>query len=206
MSRSRVIASIFIITFLFMCLTAYFVPGWLGRGTAFLFTVLIVLGVVLAAVLSAIVTKQMKAPPVQQPVAREPEKAKVAPAAIDEKAVQILSILQKKGRLIDFLQEDISSYQDSQIGAAVRNIHKGCKEALAEHVALKPVLKEAEGATVAVEKGFDPSAIRLTGNVVGTPPFKGRLAHSGWKVVRTNLSPIPRDQDASIIEPAEVEL
>ena len=206
MSRSGVIAAIFIITFLFMCLIAFFVPGWLGRGTTFLVIALIILGFVLAAILSAVVTKQIKAPPIQQPVPREPEKPATAPSAIDEKAVQILSILQKKGRLIDFLQEDISGYQDSQIGAAVRNIHKGCREALAEYIALKPVMKEAEGALVAVEKGFDPSAVRLTGNVVGTPPFKGKLTHSGWRVIKTNLPPIPQNQDTSIIEPAEVEL
>lgn len=206
MSRSGVIAAIFIITFLFMCLIAFFVPGLLERGTTFLFTALIILGFVLAAILSAVVTKQIKAPPIQQPVPREPEKPAIAPSAIDEKAVQILSILQKKGRLIDFLQEDISGYQDNQIGAAVRNIHKGCREALAEYIALKPVMKETEGALVAVEKGFDPSAVRLTGNVVGAPPFKGKLTHSGWRVIKTNLPPIPQNQDTSIIEPAEVEL
>ena len=206
MSRSRAIAAIFIITFLFMCLIAFLVPGWLGRGTTFLVIALIILGFVLAAVLSAVVTKQIKAPPIQQPIPRESEKPAIAPSAIDEKAVQILSILQKKGRLIDFLQEDISGYQDNQIGAAVRSIHKGCREALAEYFALKPVMKEAEGALVAVEKGFDPSAVRLTGNVVGTPPFKGKLTHSGWRVIKTNLPPIPQNQDTSIIEPAEVEL
>ncbi len=206
MSRSGVIAAIFIITFLFMCLIAFFVPGWLGRGTTFLVIALIALGIVLAAILSAVVTKQIKEQPIQQPVPGEPEKPAIAPFAVDEKAVQILLILQKKGRLIDFLQEDISGYQDSQIGAAVRNIHKGCREALAEYFTLKPVMKEAEGAQVAVEKGFDPSAVRLTGNVVGTPPFKGKLTHSGWRVIKTKLPPIPQNQDTSIIEPAEVEL
>ncbi len=206
MSRSGVIAAIFIITFLFMCLIAFFVPGWLGRGTTFLVIALIALGFVLAAILSAVVTKQIKAQPIQQPVPGEPEKPAIAASAVDEKAVQILSILQKKGRLIDFLQEDISGYQDSQIGAAVRNIHKGCREALAEYFTLKPVMKEAEGAQVAVEKGFDPSAVRLTGNVVGSPPFKGKLTHSGWRVIKTSLPPIPQNQDTSIIEPAEVEL
>ncbi len=206
MSRSGFIAAIFMITFVFMCLIAILVPGWLGRGTTFLFIALIMLGFVLAAILSAVVTKQIKAPTIQQPLPREREKPAPAPSAVDEKAVQILSILQKKGRLIDFLQEDISGYQDNQIGAAVRNIHKGCREALAEYFALQPVMKEAEGAMVAVEKGFDAAAVRLTGNVVGTPPFKGKLTHSGWRVIKTNLPPIPQNQDTSIIEPAEVEL
>jgi hypothetical protein len=197
MSRSAAIATMFIITLLFMCLIAFLVPGWVERGTPFLAGVLVGLGVVLAAVLSTIV---------QKPAPGEPEKPAAAPSVVDEKAVHILSILQKKGRLIDFLNEDIGGYQDSQIGAAVRNIHKGCREALAEYFELKPVIKENEGAVVTVEKGFDPSAVRLTGNVAGAPPFKGTLAHSGWRVVKTNLPPIPQSQDTSIIEPAEVEL
>jgi hypothetical protein len=67
-------------------------------------------------------------------------------------------------------------------------------------------MKQAEGTQVSIEKGFDPSAVRLTGNVVGAPPFKGKLTHSGWRVIKTNLPPLPQNQDTSIIEPAEVEL
>jgi len=124
----------------------------------------------------------------------------------DKKIVQLLAILQKKGRLIDFLQEDISGYEDGQIGAAVRNIHKGCREAIAEHISLGPVMNEAEGSDITVEEGFDPSAIRLTGNVAGSPPFKGVLRHCGWRVSKTEVPSLPGNQDGSIIEPAEVEM
>ena len=130
----------------------------------------------------------------------------VETAPFDEKVVQVLSILQKKGRLIDFLQEDITAYEDSQIGAAVRNIHKGCQEAIAEHVTIGPVMKEAEGNDITVEEGFDPSAVRLTGNVAGSPPFNGVLRHCGWRVLKTDVPPLPKNQDLSIIEPAEVEM
>lgn len=127
-------------------------------------------------------------------------------APFDEKAVQVLSILQKKGRLIDFLQEEITGYEDSQIGAAVRNIHKGCNEAISEYVTIEPLMKETEGSDISVEEGFDPSAIRLTGNVAGAPPFKGVLRHCGWRVSSTRLPALPKNQDLSVIEPAEVEM
>src|SRR5436309_2326980 len=78
-------------------------------------------------------------------------------------AVQLLAILQREGRLLDFLQEEIDGYSDDQIGAAVRDIHRGCKKALAEHAPLSPVLPGEENASVRVDAGFDPSRIRLVG-------------------------------------------
>lgn len=124
----------------------------------------------------------------------------------DEKAVQVLSLFQKKGRLIDFLQEDITSYDDAMIGQAVRTIHQGCKEVLAEYMKVEPVMKEAEGQTVTLESGFDPSAVRLTGNVAGSAPFRGHLRHCGWRVSATTLPDLPKNQDLTVVEPAEVEI
>ncbi|MEW6439539.1 MAG: DUF2760 domain-containing protein [bacterium] len=122
-------------------------------------------------------------------------------------AVQILSILQRKGRFIDFLQEDLGPYDDSQIGAAVRSIHQGCKEALTEHLTLRPVVEGEEGAEVNVPPGFNPEAIQLIGDVRGSPPFKGVLRHRGWRVERLEL---PRrtsgDREENILAPAEVEI
>lgn len=122
-------------------------------------------------------------------------------------AIQMLSLLQRQGRLIDFLQEDLSLYEDAQIGAAVRNIHEGCKTAIAEHVQLEPIFKEEEGAEVKVSSGFDSNAVRLTGNVVGDPPFRGTLRHRGWRAVRIELPRPTSDQKEDwIVAPAEVEL
>jgi Domain of unknown function (DUF2760) len=121
-------------------------------------------------------------------------------------AVQLLAILQREGRLLDFLQEDVDGYADAQIGAAVRDIHRGCKKALAEHMPLEPVLREKENAQVRVDPGFDPSRIRLVGNVVGEPPFTGALRHHGWRIGKVTL-PVPaRGTDPSVVAPAEVEL
>ncbi len=122
-------------------------------------------------------------------------------------AVQILSILQRQGRMIDFLQENLDAYEDAQIGAAVRSIHQGCRSALAEHIELVPIYEDAEGEAVTVPEGFDAGQVRLTGSVSGEPPFRGVLQHRGWRVRRIDLpkmtEPIEKDW---IIAPAEVEV
>lgn len=122
-------------------------------------------------------------------------------------AIQILSILQRQGRLVDFLQEDLSLYEDGQIGAAVRSIHQDCKEALLQNIGLEAVFGEEEGARVKIEPGFDPKAVRLTGDVKGDPPFEGVLRHRGWRVVRVDLPLKSPDREADwILAPAEVEI
>ncbi|MGI9174311.1 MAG: DUF2760 domain-containing protein [Rhodothermales bacterium] len=120
-------------------------------------------------------------------------------------AIQVLSILQRQGRLLDFLQEDIQGFDDAQIGAAVRGVHEGCRKALAEHITLEPVLDQPEGSTVTIEPGFDAHAIQLTGHVAGDPPFTGELRHRGWRVDRIDLPELMRTQDR-IAAAAEVEV
>jgi hypothetical protein len=121
-------------------------------------------------------------------------------------ALRLLALLQREGRLLDFLLEDIQGYGNEQIGAAVRDIHKNCQKAIKDHVVLEPVLKDAEGATVQVPTGFDPSAVRLTGNVTGQPPFKGTLQHHGWRAKELKLAAPAEGQDEFVLQPAEVEL
>jgi hypothetical protein len=120
--------------------------------------------------------------------------------------LRMLALLQREGRLLDFLLEDIKAYSDEQVGAAVRDIHRQCQSALNEHLVLEPVLPKEEGAPVEVPPGFNPSAIRLTGNVTGQPPFKGTLQHHGWRVREIKLAAPPEGQDEFILMPAEVEL
>lgn len=120
--------------------------------------------------------------------------------------LRFLALLQREGRLVDFLLEDIQGYPDAQIGAAVRDIHRQCQAALKEHLALQPVLPQAEGSPVEVPAGFDPSAVRLTGNVTGQPPFRGTLQHHGWRVTEIKLAPPPEGQDELVLMPAEVEI
>jgi hypothetical protein len=120
--------------------------------------------------------------------------------------LRFLALLQRDGRLVDFLLEDIQAYPDAQIGAAVRDIHRQCQAALKEHLVLEPVMPQAEGATVEVPRGFDPSAVRLTGNVSGEPPFRGTLQHHGWRVREIKLAAPPEGQDEMVLMPAEVEI
>jgi hypothetical protein len=126
--------------------------------------------------------------------------------APDTAAVQLLALLQKEGRLLDFLQEEIGAYSDEQIGAAVRDIHRSCRKVLEEHVGLEPVLPGEEESAVTVEPGFDPSRIRLIGNVTGEPPFAGVLKHHGWRATALSLPKTPQGFDPTVVAPAEVEL
>ncbi|WP_435016637.1 DUF2760 domain-containing protein [Tundrisphaera sp. TA3] len=121
--------------------------------------------------------------------------------------LRVLAVLQRDGRLIDFLQEDIDPYPDDQIGAAVRDIHRGCRKALRDYLTIMPILPGIEDETVTVTPEFDPAAIRLTGNVQGGPPFTGVLKHHGWRVEEVHLPALPgaRD-DSSVLAPAEVEI
>lgn len=135
-----------------------------------------------------------------EPAPEEDEAQRIAPA------VQMLGLLQKEGRLLDFLQEDIDAYTDEQVGAAVRNIHRDCRKVLQESVGVRPVLDGEEDGPVTVEAGFDPSRVRLIGNVTGDPPFSGVLRHHGWRAASINLAELPEGHDPSVIAPAEVEL
>ena len=120
--------------------------------------------------------------------------------------VRMLALLQREGRLVDFLLENIDSYSNDQVGAAVRDIHRQCQKALKQHLVLGPIFKEAEGETVQVPVGFDPALVQLTGNVTGEPPFHGSLRHHGWRVEEILLNPPREGQDEFILQPAEVEL
>jgi hypothetical protein len=128
-----------------------------------------------------------------------------APESYD-RAVQMLALLQRDGRLIDFLAENISAYPDTQLGAAVRTIHETCRQALDRYVKLEPILDSEEDQPVTVQAGFDPAAIKLIGNVVGEPPVRGMLRHKGWRVQEVNLPPLPQATGRMVIAPAEVEL
>ena len=145
--------------------------------------------------------------PAPAPVETKPTPPPPPPEPDETPAIQLLAILQRKGRLVDFLQEDLSAYADDQIGAAVRPIHEGCKQALAETMTLEPVMADAEGSTVTVQPGFDATTVRLTGNVSGEPPFRGTVQHRGWRVKSIDLPKRTKsDAGAMVVAAAEVEI
>jgi len=133
-----------------------------------------------------------------------------APAASGQSAkdgaLQLLGLLQREGRLVDFLREPIDGYDDATVGAAVRDIHRGCKKALAEHFTLEPVMGGAENERVSVAQGFDAQRIRLVGEVKGQPPFSGTLRHHGWAATKIKLPTVTGTVDHSVVAPAEVEI
>ncbi|MEM5277729.1 DUF2760 domain-containing protein [Cupriavidus taiwanensis] len=154
------------------------------------------------AVQAAPVTAPAPAP-VAAPVAEPaPALKEASPVA----ALQLLGLLQRDARFVDFVEEDIARYADAEIGAAARLVHDGCRAVLREHFTIRPVRAEAEGSRVTLADGFDASAIRLTGNVVGSAPFHGAISHRGWKVEEVRLPRLAERHDASVIAPAEVEL
>jgi hypothetical protein len=138
------------------------------------------------------------------------EVPKPAPVVVKEvspdAALQLLGLLQRGGRLIDFTQENLAAYSDADIGAAARLVHEGCRKVLQEHFTIAPVRTEGEGSRITLNEGFDASAIRLTGNVTGKPPFQGSISHRGWRATEVRLPKLVERHDASILAPAEVEL
>jgi hypothetical protein len=133
-----------------------------------------------------------------------PEPAR--PAKPDPAPIRLLTVLQREGRLVDFLLENLAGASDQQIAAGVREIHRKCQKALQEHLDLVPVLPEGEDEPVDVPAGFDPSAVQLLGNVTGQPPFKGKVQHPGWRVKEIRLTKAAEGVDELVVQPAEVEL
>jgi hypothetical protein len=121
-------------------------------------------------------------------------------------ALQLLALLQREARLIDFTRESLAGYDDAQIGAAARLVHEGCAKVLREHFDIVPVRSETEGSRVTLPAGFDAAAVKLTGNVTGRAPFTGSLAHRGWRAAEVKLPRLAEGHDARVLAPAEVEL
>jgi hypothetical protein len=108
--------------------------------------------------------------------------------------------------MVDFLQEDLTSFSDEEVGAAARVVHSGGKKVITEYFALSPIRSEDEETRVTIEEGFDSQSVRLTGNVTGNAPFSGTLIHKGWKADKVTLPKLSENYNASVIAPAEVEL
>ncbi len=154
--------------------------------------------------------------PIVKVIEKIVEVEKLVPAPIPEPvilkettpdaALQLLGLLQKNARFIDFIQEDIASYSDADVGVAARVVHEGCKKAVHEHFTLAPIRTELEGNKVTLPAGFDAASVRLTGNIVGSAPFTGTLVHKGWQVTDVRLAKLTQTHNANIVAPAEVEL
>jgi hypothetical protein len=185
---------------------------------------LILITVLLAMVVSIIRCKKKtaiaQAAPAPEPEVKivekivEVEKVVQAPApepivlkeATPDAALQLLGLLQKEARFIDFIKEDIAFFSDSDIGVAARVVHEGCNKAINEHFTLAAIRNEQEGSKITLPESFDAATVRLTGNIVGTAPFTGTLVHKGWQVTSIKLPKLTLGHNAAIVAPAEVEL
>jgi hypothetical protein len=136
-----------------------------------------------------------------------PAAAPVPAARPSDGALQILGLLQRDSRLIDFLMEDIAAYSDEQVGSAVRNLHEQCRESLNRYVSLAPVIDGVEGSFTKLETS-DPATVKLLGNVpVNGKASGGLLRHKGWRADKVDLPPLPPSaRTVSVIAPAEVEI
>ena len=141
--------------------------------------------------------------PVQTPA---PGPAVIPPAGTPaDGAVQLLALLQRDARLLDFLMEDLAGYGDAQVGAAVREVHAGARNALRQYLEIEPVLDGAEDQLVTLP-AVDPSEVKLVGRVAGQPPVRGTLRHRGWRSARVQLPGLPPPGARQVIAPAEVEV
>jgi len=148
-------------------------------------------------------------PPELKPPAPSPKPAAVKPEPPPPPnpahALQLLAILQRDSRLLDFLMEDIASFDDDQIGAAVRSLHDQARDSLARYLSLQPIIDGVEGAYTRPATA-DPAAVKFIGNVPATRPEGGLLRHKGWRAAKVELPPLNPKQDAAIIAPAEIEI
>ena len=152
--------------------------------------------------LSAEVLGDLKLAHREQAVPAKPAAPSRTPA---DGALQILTILQRDSRLVDFLMEDIASYSDDQVGAAVRELHDQCRDSIARYVILQPVIDGVEGTPVKAPSN-DPRVVRFIGNVPATPPSGGTLRHKGWRAAKVDLPSLAAKDDATIVAPAEIEI
>ena len=143
-------------------------------------------------------TKKSAAPP--KPAAPPPPVHTTSDGAL-----QFLGILQRDSRLVDFLMEDIKSYSDDQVGAAVRELHDHCRDAVARYITLQPVIDGVEG-TFAKAPSKDPNVVKFIGNVPAKTPDGGTLRHKGWRAAKIDLPTLAAQQDATILAPAEIEI
>ena len=127
-----------------------------------------------------------------------------APPDPNGAALRLLSLLQREGRFVDFLQQDVAAFNDADVGAAARVVHEGCRRALRAHARVVSVRSEAEGATLTLERASDD--VKLVGNVAGSAPFHGVLRHRGWRVEELSLPKVVGAQDPTLVAPAELEL
>jgi hypothetical protein len=145
-------------------------------------------------------------PAAEKPERKEPERKTPVAQYHRDGALSLLALLQREGRFVDFVRDSVDGASDADIGAAAREVHRGCRKVMDQHLSFEPVMPGNEEEKVSVPKGFDPAEVRLIGEAKGEPPFRGTLRHHGWRVVDAKLPTLAEGIDRTVIAPAEVEL
>ena len=189
-------------------ITEYYIPVSIGLALVFV----LLLWLCLRLSFSGAIKKRLPEPSrdIQDSRVRKAAPEGPDPATVKRNQerlyLHLFSILQREGRLMDFFAEDIDEYDDEDIGAAVRNIHENCRKIVDKYLTAKSILTDDEDSEITVAPGFDPNAIKLTGNVTGNPPFRGIVRHKGWKAEKLDMPTLSGERDSRIIAPAEVEI
>lgn len=142
--------------------------------------------------------------PESLPAAPAPPPVVVEQATPADGALQLLSILQREGRFVDFVEQDVTTFSDQDVGAAARLVHEGCRRALHAHARVVSVRPETEGAPLTLPQASND--VKLVGNVAGSAPFRGVLRHRGWRVEELKLPVRIGAHDPRVVAQAELEL
>lgn len=140
------------------------------------------------------------------PDAKKMSPLETKPQPSDNSALLLVSALQREGRFVDFIQQEVATFSDEEVGAAARVVHQGCSKALKNMFSFKPVRGEAEGTTITLSKGFDAERNRLVGNVVENQEYRGTLKHGGWEITEVRLPRLQTGTNPKIVTPAEIEI
>ena len=139
--------------------------------------------------------------------AQTPAKPLTPPKPSRSEAISLLAALQREARLIDLVSESLADYSDEQIGGAAREVLEESGKVINRMFALKPISTAEDGSEISTPDSFDPAEYRLTGNVTGEPPFKGQLAHHGWKATKCEVPAWNGSGKAKhIVAPVEIEI
>jgi hypothetical protein len=128
---------------------------------------------------------------------------------VDAEILHLMRLLQEKGRLVDFLMEDITSYQDNQVASAARVVHQGCRNLLQQYFEIASIHDAPEGAEIDLNGDFDRQRYRLLGSIPKADSYRGKVVHRGWQ---TKSIKLPRVQDeeeslnTNVISPVDVEV
>lgn len=178
---------------------------WLYRDVA----VMILAAFIAVQSLIGLRGRKNVAPRAAEPPRPEPPKPTRMEQSQTGEALILLSLLQEKGRFLDYLMEDITAFNDAQVAAASRVVHQGCAAVIKECLALSPAHSGKEGERITIEKSADRHQYRLLGKVPGAPPYSGVMVHRGWKTTKIALPRFTRSVDpagANIVSPVEVEV